>query len=425
MNSTTSDNRFEFRLDNAAKIYVSQLSKRRTTIFRLGAKLKEPINLTRLEEAYGKMLDRCPYFQVHLRRGLFWYYLEPQKTIPRIEAESRYPCLYIPFKKIGVTPFRLIAYKNSISFEVAHFITDGSGAMAFLNGILLEYLRLSGHQIASEGKILDCLETMDEEEFEEGFKKHYQKGTPAAKMPSPAWQIPGKPVSPPAFWITEGILDSKALQEKAKEYDVTIGMFLTALLIDTCKIDMAEQGKKFRPIRISVPINLRRFIPSRTMRNFSLTAEPGIDPRLGEFSFEEIIQKVHLYMQIELDSKYIGKQIARNIEGEQNPLIRVVPLLLKVPILRFFYSRIGSRIFTMSFSNLGRVNLPGEMVDLVDSYQMIPPPHKGKISATSIAFNGKTRFFFSSTLQEKRIERIFFNRLRKMGLSVTIRTNRS
>ncbi|MCF7933404.1 MAG: alcohol acetyltransferase [Spirochaetia bacterium] len=416
---------YEFRLDNAAKIFAAQHSHRRTTMFRLSALIDAPVQVHLLAQAYEAMLSRCPYYRVQLRKGLFWYYLEHNDTPSRIDAESRYPCLFIPYKKRGVLPFRVIAYRNRISFEVAHFITDGNGALRFLNGLLCEYFRLRGEQIDAEQKVLDCSEPVDPAEFEESFKRYYQRGIPKVEKRSYALQLKGKGVRTPVHLIIEGIMSSDQIKKLSKEqYGVTVGEFFTALLIEVCLEDMYEKKRLPKPIRVSIPINLRRFFPSVTMRNFSLTVEPGVDPRLGSFSFEDIIKQVHHFMRLELDHRFILRQIARNIGSEQNPFIRILPLWVKDPILKRYYETLGSNTFTLSFSNLGVVDIPLSMRPFVERYQFIPPPHKKTLSTTSISYGGKTSFVFASTLRDRDIERRFFARLRSMGIRVQIRTNR-
>jgi hypothetical protein len=415
---------FEFRLDNAAKIFPGMLSRRRSTMFRLAARIDAPVNLVLLQQAYEAMLERCPYYRVELRKGLFWYYLEYNDSIPKVEAESRYPCMYVPYKKRGVFPHRVLAYRNRIAFEVAHCLTDGTGALEFLNGLILEYLRRRGETIDSEGVLIDCRDAPDPAEYEDSFRKHYQKGIPPAERLTPALRFGGKAARPPVFHVIEGIMDSSRLKEVAGSYGVTIGEFLTALLLDISRKEMLSRGMRPRPIRISIPINLRRFFESATMRNFVLAVEPGIDPRLGEFSFEDIIQKVHHFMRTELDHRFIRRQIVRNIQGEMKLLIKIVPRVVKDIVLRRMYSVYGTRIFTLGFSNLARVSIPEQMMPFVEEYQFIPPPHDNALNATSIAFKGRTSVVFASTIAARSLESRFFSRLRQMGVGVSIRTNR-
>jgi hypothetical protein len=415
---------YHYRLDNAAKIFPGMLSRRRTTIFRLAATIDKPVDVELLQRAYDAMLDRCPYYRVQLRKGLFWYYFAPNATRPLVEAESRYPCLYLPLKKAGVPLFRLIAYKRRIAFEVSHILTDGSGALAFLNGVVAEYLRLRGENVDFSELPIDPGGDPTPAEFADSFHAQYRKDVPPAPKPTRALHFGGKAEKVPTFYVIEGRSSGSQLKERARRFDVTVGEYLTALLIDVGREEMEERGMRPRPIRISIPINLRRFYPSETMRNFVLAVNPGIDPRLGTFEFTDIVAKVHHFMRTELDDRYIRRQIVGNLRSEKNPFIRIVPAVIKDPILRWAYSAFGTDAFTIGFSNLGRVQLPPSMRPFVHSYTFIPPPHNNALNATSIAYGDTTSIVFASTIRDRSFEARFFRRLRAEGVDVSITTNR-
>lgn len=414
----------EYRLDNAALIFPPHHHRQQTTMYRVSADIDQPVRVQLLQEALDAMLDRCPYFRVNLRPGVFWYYLERCDTPPRVEAESRYPCMYIPYKKKGVFPFRVLAYRNRIAFEVAHFLTDGHGAVQFLNGLILEYLRRRGETIDPEGRVLECGQAMDPEEVEDSFVRYYQRGAPRAHHNTKAIQLKGRREKPPVFHIYQGTVDSRALKEQAAKYGVTIGEFLTGLLIYVIQEEMKARGRRLQPVRVAIPMNLRRIFPSKTMRNFALTIEPGIDPRLGEFSLDDVIQKVHLFMKMEFDPRHLRQQLARNVEGQTKLILRIMPRFVKDPVMRWLYNFFGRNAFTTSFSNLGRLQLPPQMQPFVKDYQFYPPPHKRSSFITSLAYNGRTHLIFGSTLKETSLEARFYRSLRQMGLSVSIKTNR-
>lgn len=414
---------YDFKLDNAALIFPPQLHKQQTTMFRISADIDQPVNVELLNQALDHMLKRCPYYQVHLKRGLFWYYLEHCDTKARVEAESRYPCMYLPYKKPGVLPFRVLAYRNRIAFEVAHFITDGGGSLRFLNGLILEYLRLRGEKIDAEGKIIECNTPVRPEEYEDSFHKYYEKNAPNAKQVPKAFQLKGRKEKPPVYHVYQGTMDSRILKDKAKSFGATIGEFLTALLLYNIQEEALARGMKLAPIRISVPIDLHRIYPSETMRNFILTIDPEIDPRLGLFSFDDTVKRVHHFMQLEVNTKMLLRQFARNIRGQMNLFIRILPRILKDPLMLYLFNLFGRNAFTISLSNLGRIELPEDMKPFVKDYQFLPPPHKQSSLATSLAYNGNTHIFFGSTVKERSFEHRFFTSLRKMGIPVSIRTN--
>ncbi|HKM30269.1 MAG TPA: MFS transporter, partial [Bacilli bacterium] len=68
-----------YRLDNAGKIFPSVSNARRSNLFRLSITLTEEINPVVLQEALNVTIERFATFNVKLKRGLFWYYLEENK----------------------------------------------------------------------------------------------------------------------------------------------------------------------------------------------------------------------------------------------------------------------------------------------------------------------------------------------------------
>jgi len=83
-------------LDNAAKIYPTASSKLSPAVFRLSARLRAPIRLSALQQATDSLVRRCPYYQVHLRRGLFWYYLQRHVDTPRVQLLDGSPLAAMP-----------------------------------------------------------------------------------------------------------------------------------------------------------------------------------------------------------------------------------------------------------------------------------------------------------------------------------------
>jgi hypothetical protein len=83
-------------LDNAAKIYPTASSNRSPAVFRLSARMRAPVRLSALQQASDALLPRCPYFQVYLRRGLFWYYLQRHRETPRVQLLDSLPLEAMP-----------------------------------------------------------------------------------------------------------------------------------------------------------------------------------------------------------------------------------------------------------------------------------------------------------------------------------------
>src|SRR5690554_4580423 len=99
-----------FKLDNAAKIFPSVTSKRRSNLFRLSVNLKEEISPEILDEALVYTINRFHSMKVKLKKGFFWYYFEPNSEKTIIHKESPYICSKFNVKE-----------NNGYLFKVSYF----------------------------------------------------------------------------------------------------------------------------------------------------------------------------------------------------------------------------------------------------------------------------------------------------------------
>lgn len=414
-----------FRMDNLAKIFPSNSSSRLTTLFRLTAILKVPVKITILQKAFNNMLIRCPYFKVQLKAGFFWYYFQTTPLEPRIMADFKYPCIKMHFKKEGVLLIRVMAFKNRISVEFSHMLTDGMGALTFLRSITAEYLRLSGVEISRWDNLLKHDDVPDNDEWEESFKKHYQKNIPSPVNVSRAYHVPFKFIKKGEYNIITGIMSVNEVLKKAKEKNAGLTEFFAALYFDVLQDIYFQYGKnKKNPIRISIPVNLRNIYKSKTMRNFFLTVSPEIDPRLGRFTFDEILQKVRYFIKVEINKKLINQQIKRNVSFEKHPFVRIVPLFIKNIALSFVYNYAGENQYSTNISNLGLADMPENLSEYIEGFDMCPPPNPiYKISCGMVSYKDRLSVTFGKLIKEKDVEKLFFTKLVKMGINVKIETN--
>ena len=167
-----------------------------------------------------------------------------------------------------------------------------------------------------------------------------------------------------------------------------------------------------------------QFFPSETLRNFVLYITPGIDPRMGEYTFEEIIKSVHHQMGIELTEKQLSTKITKNVRSEKAFLLKIMPLFIKNIAMKLVYNMLGEKKSCMTISNLGVVNLPEQMkkyvrrMDFVLGMQAETHNNCGVIS-----YGGKIFINFARNITESTLERLFFTRLVKMGIHVKIESN--
>ena len=73
------------RLDNAAKIFPAAVSDADNQVFRFSCDLIETVDVQCLQRALLETTRFFPVFQVTMKRGLFWYYLERTDLLPQVQ----------------------------------------------------------------------------------------------------------------------------------------------------------------------------------------------------------------------------------------------------------------------------------------------------------------------------------------------------
>lgn len=412
---------FWLRLDNAAKIYPAIKNKELTSVFRIGVELKERIRVRQFREAVDSIERRFPYYKIVLKTGFFWYYLEHRDFPVVVQHDTGIPCRAFRNDELM---FRILAKENRISVEFSHILTDGTGALEFLKTLLMVYFTRCGLSLPDKLPFLRPGDAVSEEEFEDAYGKYFEKiETGQAKMPD-AFHVPFPLKKSPRFSVLTAVVPAAPLIQKAKEHQVSLTEYLTAVYlyalqkIYTCQ-SASRKRKSNKTIRIEVPVNLRKVFPSKTMRNFSLYVMPGIDLSLGYYTFEEIVKVVYHQMQLETDKKLISKMISRNVGGERNPLIRGIPLFVKSFVLSRLYNK-GTKAYSGVVTNLGNVK-PGADT-LINQFVFIPPPPNKilKVNCGIAGFNGKLVLSFGNITQSMELERHFLTFLTSENIPVKI-----
>lgn len=423
-----SENPTWLKLDNAAKIYPPAQTEGWNALFRLSVTFREPVDRSVLSAALTRVLKRFPNFAMRLRRGLFWYYLDRISGQPVIQDDVKNPCARMNFKENGGFAFRVRVFGCRVAVEIFHVITDGAGGLSFIKTLAAEYISIKyGVTVPREGDILDCGDTPTIEELEDGFLKH---AGPKAVPPPPglAYHLHGTP-DRDFLRVTTGIIDCAEIAEKAKALGVTVTEYLaTVLLFAAADWKRAKRGlfQSLRPVIVSIPVNLRKLFGCRTLRNFANYATVGLDTRLGEYSFEEAAAVVHHQLRLGTDKHVLAARIASNVGIEKNILLRMVPRVIKKPIMSMAYRMEGDMKNTTSLSNLGLVTLPPEMEAHVERFDFILGSLvKNPVNAAAVGYGGKLYINFSRVIEESFLERAFFRRLVKLGVHVLIESNNS
>ncbi len=415
------------KLDNAAKIYPAASRKNWSNLFRQSVTLHEEVDVTVLQQALEVVVKRFPSIAARLRKGAFWYYLQQLASAPQIREEYSYPLVYMDKEEMRQCAFRVIVYGRRIAVEYFHALTDGTGALIFLKNLVAEYLEQKhGISIPCENGIVDRRETPREEEMEDCFPK-YAGPVAASRKDSNAWHMYGTPQKDGFLHLTCFQVCVKEALAAAHKHNATLTVFMSAVMMQALfnlQKEKTPAGRRQKPIKLLIPINLRNLFPSRTLRNFAMYTIPGLDPRLGEYSFSEICQIIQHKMGLEFTAKHMSQVIATNVNDERNPLVRLIPLPIKNAVMKAVFDSVGEKKSCLTLSNLGRIQVPDVMsayiqrFDFILGVQVAAPYNCGMLS-----FGDTVYINFIRNIQEPELERHFFAVLQQMGISVTVESN--
>ena len=422
-----SERKIWYKLDLSAIVYPTLQRRDFSSVYRLSVVLKEAVDPKVLQQAADLALKRFPTYIASIRKGLFWRYLEPnERPGPFVQPDIKNPCMPMNFKSNNRYLLRIYYYGNRISLEAHHCLGDGTGGMSVLQTLTAVYLRLTGHPVSNGGFVLDIDEKPSEEELEDAYMRYANAKVCPKRPAEKTYRVRGTREPFYTLNIIDGIMPVRQVREVAGKYGATITEYLNAALLSAL---LEKQEKdwhiRLRPVRIAMPVNLRRFFPSETLRNFITMIYPSIDPRLGNWSFEEIIRHVHNYMNYYINEKFLRGDITTNASTQRNPFIRVVPLFIKDFVVRQFYTRVQDRNSSAGLTNMGAVKVPEDMKPFIERFDIyMGQPFSSRTNCAIISFGDILTVNFASSIVEADVERYFFRRLVKDGIHVRIESNR-
>ena len=417
-----------YKLDLSAIVYPTLQRRDFSSVYRLSVVLKEEIKPDILQKALDLTLPRFPTYKAAIRKGLFWRYLEPNdRPGPFVREDVKNPCQPMHFKADNRYLVRVYYFRNRISLEAHHSLGDGTGGMCVLQTLTATYLRLLGHtEIENGGFVLDINQAPAEGELEDAYMRYANAKVCPPRLQEKAYRVRGTAEPFYTLNIIDGIMSVSEVMAVAKKYNATITEYLNAVLLQALlKKQLEEPHMRLRPVKIAMPVNLRRFFPSITLRNFITMIYPGIDPRLGDYTFEEIVAQVHNYMHYYINEKLLRGDITTNAATQRNPAIRVVPLFIKDFVVKTFYTKVQDRNSSAGLTNMGALKVPEGMKPYIERFDIyMGQPFSRRTNCAIISFEDILTVNFASSIIEADVERYFFRKLVQDGIHVKIESNR-
>lgn len=411
-----------FPLDVAATIYPNARRYGWCTTYRFAFIMKEEVNPNLLRQALKDIAPRFPSFFVKVKAGLFWYYFERTDDLDIVEEEDYYPCRYIETMETTKPAMRVLYYKNRISIETFHSIADGGAALVFNKTLVARYLELKGVKITLTDDIADINEKPKKYEMEDSFRANYKKLRGLSRKEETAYCYKASAVKN-YYKIIHGLVPAEDIKAAARARGMTITEFLMVAYLYAFYVN--APGKVNKPIKISIPASLRARFGSRTLRNFSLYTNIGFNPKgRKDITFEEIFEMVKGKLEKGLATEELQKMLSVNVRDAQNPVLRLVPNILKKPVMQIIFDHGGENKFTSGMTNLGVQKMPPEMYEHIERMECLlgSSPTK-KLLCAMITYNNIVNISFTSDAKETDVQKTFFRVLAENGIRVRVECN--
>ncbi len=411
------------KLDNTALLFPVIASESMSSVYRMSVTLKEDIQEKELQQALDTVLPRFDVFHARLRRGMFWYYFETNnRPAPRVREESTYPCLSIPPYKNNNYLFRVTYYKKRINLEVFHVLTDGMGAMMFLREVVYHYLRLVHKPLMEQCGNGLCSDTSLNKE--DSYIKNYTGKKLSKKYKTErALELEGEFLPPNALSVAHGYMNLEQVKQAAKKKQVSINTYLVGVYTYSIYREVLHGGVSKRPISICVPVNLRPFYDSITIKNFFAMTAAVFRTEKEAYTLDEVLEIVDQSLKKQLTKENMDSLIAYNVSNEMNRMHRVIPLLFKRLAMKWVY-RASALANTSTVTNLGNFHIREEYKPYIEHFHVILSMSKGQNMKSSVcSYNGTLVYTISSKIADMSVQRRFFKTLAEDGIEVTLETN--
>ncbi len=415
-----------FPLDNSAKLFPAIVSVKDSCVFRLSAELTEPVEPTALQQAVMDVRPRFPSFYVRLRRGVFWNYFEENNEIPLISEDSGHVNAYIDVVRNRRYHFKVMYFGSRISLETFHGLSDGTGSMELLKAILFRYMELINRPVTADGLVMTRDQTCTPDETVDSSLLCYGKHKQKRSKPEPAYRLQGT-----RFDTGDGVavihahVSASAITALAKQYQATVTQLLVALYIVAILRVEADSAQSRRTVQVSIPVNLRRFFASKTLRNFTMVVYASVPCSWRDRPFEEILAQVKSCFEQELTEENLREIVSANVSIEKNWFLRICPLFIKNTAIR-----VGSQLLfgdrgTSSLSNVGVVRLPESMQPYIKSFDFeVPVGERDTHNVGIVTYQDHMTVTLTRAIYETELERQFAMLLTENGIDVEITGNR-
>lgn len=353
-----------FKVDTAAIMFSSLSSENWGRTFRYSAYFKNDIKPELLEKAACDLMPYYPAIYAYLKKGFFWNYLAGSSLLPEIREENDCGMLPIVSRKDTRPDFRLTYKGNRINIECSHSLGDGKGIIVFFKALLTRYNELyhgaEGEYVTKEDPEINVTNA-----FSDYYRKDGEKADGKSKK---AYHFP-ETYEDNFLKLLFIEMSTSSVKELAHKEKMTITEYLTAVLM--LGIIRSTKEPVNEPITVAVPVNLRRFFPTMSVRNFTVQTFITFEPKgRQDVTLKEILEATRGQLKAQIRTQELQKTINKYGALVNNPVIKIVPNIIKQPVMRKMQKDTHAGVTTI-FTNYGACSLPDTLKDDVEKIQFV------------------------------------------------------
>lgn len=401
-----------FPVDNSSILFFSLMKKTHANTYRFTMTLSEEVSPEILQQAVDRVYRRFPTIIAGFLPGFFHYFQFPAQEPPQVQPDPG--CLITMQKEeLHRCAYRVFYKDNTVSIEAFHALTDGYGAIASFTTLMAEYLRIRyGIDIPAVETVRNLEDLPTDAETSDDYLTH-QEGKPLHLPSRYAYQIPGTPNADWRVLNTTIEYPAGKIVAAARRCGVSANTLLSGVLASTImEIQEKRQSGAIKPVRIMVPVDLRRFFESCTLRNFIWYALPTMEPGDRDLPLEELLKKFHTQFRDQIQRKRLASIISYNVKTQLNVFFRFLPRAVKYALMRFVYRYFGESNSSVTITNLGNVKLPEQMQPYVRKLDCILTPRvHSPYGCAVISFGNILSINISRFCEESELEAIFVRKL--------------
>lgn len=369
--------------------------------------LKENVNSEKLLNAVNKALEFHPLFKTKVIYKK-QYYLETNDEkvlITRSDALNR-PKEF--GKSTNNYPWRLCYDKCDICFEWCHVITDGKGAILFLNDILNAY-----YDLPLENK---------EKPLVLGYESMYDKNIKSLGQvkQKKGFSVKNFPVIKNGFKCQSHILSVKTedVLRVSKKSDATPSAVIVPLLCRALRNRLPKDIKN-RNVKCAIAVDCRKPSGIDTSHNFVLVKTITYTDRLDNYDLSTVSTIYRAMIDLFVDKDNIINGCTDMID-ETDFLYHIKPLWLQRIIMKLVAKIVKNTMQNIGFTYLGKVPFSQELCNKIEKFGFRSWPDFGHCCVAAIDFNGTLFLDFCENFVDKELINEFIKLCADCGLKVNL-----